>query len=137
MTTAITNNPRHAGHDEPSHVERAARLEAIEVALDAADLRPQLLELEPRPATEQQILAAHTPRLLDLLRSSAAHANAWLDQDTYTTAASYEAALMAAGATVQAVEAVVSGQAANAFALVRPPGHHATPSRSMGFCLLN
>jgi acetoin utilization deacetylase AcuC-like enzyme len=61
----------------------------------------------------------------------------WLDQDTYLTAGSLDAALMAAGAAAEAVEAVVRGQASNAFALVRPPGHHATPMRSMGFCLFN
>src|SRR6185295_7168170 len=98
MTTAIITNPRHAAHDEPHHVEQAARFYAIESALDASDLRSQLLELQPGPATEQQILAVHTPRLLDIVRSTTAHARAWLDQDTYTTAGSYEAALMAAGA---------------------------------------
>jgi len=137
MTTAITTNPQHAAHDEPRHVEQAARLVAIEAAIDTSGLRADLLELAPRPASEQQILAVHEPRLLAAVRSTIEHERAWLDADTYTTAGSYEAALLAAGAAVQAVEAVIGGQAANAFALVRPPGHHATPYRPMGFCLLN
>jgi len=137
MTTAITTNPYHEAHDEPRHVEQAARLAAIAAALDTSGLRADLVELASGPASEQQILAVHEPRMLDTLRSTAAHARAWLDQDTYATAGSYEAALLAAGAAVHAVEAVVGGQAANAFALVRPPGHHATRFRPMGFCLLN
>src|SRR5262245_23307290 len=137
MTTAIITNPRHAAHDEPRHVEQAARLAAIEAALDASGLRADLVELAPQAATEQQILAVHEPRLLAAVRSTTAYARARLDADTYTTAGSYDAALWAAGAAVRAVEAVVSGEAANAFALVRPPGHHATPTRPMGFCLFN
>jgi acetoin utilization deacetylase AcuC-like enzyme len=137
MPTAIITNPRHAAHDEPRHVEQAARLAAIQAALDASGLRGDLLELAPQPANEQQILAVHEPRLLAAVRATAAHERAQLDADTYTTAGSYEAALLAAGAAVQAVEAVVGGRATNAFALVRPPGHHATPYRPMGFCLFN
>jgi acetoin utilization deacetylase AcuC-like enzyme len=137
MTTAIITNPQHAAHDEPRHVEQAARLAAIEAAIDASGLRADLLELAPQPAGERQILAVHEPRLLAAVRSTMAHERAWLDADTYTTSGSYEAALLTAGAAVKAVEAVVGGQAANAFALVRPPGHHATPYRPMGFCLFN
>jgi acetoin utilization deacetylase AcuC-like enzyme len=137
MTTAITTNPWHAAHDEPGHVEHAARLAAVEAAINTSGLRAELLELASDPATEQQILAVHEPRMLAAVRSTMAHERARLDADTYTTAGSYEVALSAAGAAIQAVEAVVSGQATNAFALVRPPGHHATPYRPMGFCLFN
>jgi acetoin utilization deacetylase AcuC-like enzyme len=137
MTTAIITNPAHAAHDEPQHVEQATRLTAIQTALDASGLRADLLELAPHPVSEQQILAVHEPRLLAAIQATAAYERAQLDADTYTTAGSYEAALLAAGAAVAAVEAVVVGNAANGFALVRPPGHHATPRRPMGFCLLN
>ena len=137
MTTAIVTNPIHAPHDEPTHVERATRLQAIDTALDAAGLRADLLALAPRRATEEQILAVHSPRLLQLVRWTATQGHAWLGMDTYTTPGSYDAALMSAGGACAAVEAVVSGQASNAFALVRPPGHHATPSEAMGFCFFN
>ena len=60
-----------------------------------------------------------------------------LDADTATSPESWDAAVLAAGASIQAVEAVLSGEADNAFALVRPPGHHAEPQKAMGFCLLN
>jgi acetoin utilization deacetylase AcuC-like enzyme len=137
MTTAITTNPQHALHDEPRHVEQAARLQAIEAALDASGLRADLLEIAPGPASQQQILAVHHPRLLEVVRWTATQDPIWLDINTYTTPGSWEAAQLAAGAAVAAVEAVVTGRASNAFALVRPPGHHATPAQPMGFCLLN
>ena len=137
MSTAIVTNPRHAAHDELEHVEQAARMEAIERALDASGLRASLLELTPTPASSAQILAVHEPRVIELVRAAAARGGRWLDDDTYTTAGTLDAALLSAGAAVRAVEAVVSGQASNAFALTRPPGHHATPARSMGFCMFN
>jgi acetoin utilization deacetylase AcuC-like enzyme len=137
MTTAITTNPVHAPHDDPTHVEVAARLQAIEAALDTSGLRADLLELPARPATEAQILAVHQPRLLQIVRWTASQESVWLGNDTYTTPESFEAALMASGAAVAAVEAVVKGQATNAFALIRPPGHHATPTQPMGFCFFN
>ncbi len=137
MTTAILTSPVQAAHDEPSHVERAARLRAIEAALDASGLRRDLVDLAPQPAADQQILAVHQPRLLQVLRWSAGQDNVWLDMDTYTTRGSWDAARLAAGAAVTAVEAVVAGRVTNAFALIRPPGHHATPAQPMGFCLLN
>jgi acetoin utilization deacetylase AcuC-like enzyme len=137
MTTAITTNPLHAPHDEPTHVERATRLAAIEAALDASGLRPDLLALEPRAAGEAEILAVHSSQLLKAIRWTATQGPAWLGMDTYTTPGTYDAALMSAGAACVAVEAVVAGQATNAFALVRPPGHHATPSQPMGFCFFN
>jgi acetoin utilization deacetylase AcuC-like enzyme len=137
MATAIVSSQFHEAHDDPEHVEQAARLSAINAAIDRSGLRADLLELASRGASLEQILAAHHPRVLELVRRLSAHGAVWLDQDTYLTAGSLDAALMAAGAAVEAVEVVVADQASNAFALVRPPGHHATPMRSMGFCLFN
>lgn len=137
MTTAIAFNPNHAEHTDPRHVEQAARLSAVADALDASGLRQDLVELPPTPASEQQICAVHESSMVELVRWAATQQGLWLDLDTYTTKASWEAALSAAGAALQLTEAVAAGQATNGFALVRPPGHHATPSRSMGFCLFN
>ncbi|HJZ48347.1 MAG TPA: histone deacetylase [Roseiflexaceae bacterium] len=137
MTTAIITSPLHALHDEPSHVEQADRLLAIETALDDSGLRADLVELAAQEVSEAQILAVHQRRLLEFVRSTASRGPAWIGMDTYTTAGSWDAARMAAGAAVRATEAVVSRQVSNAFALIRPPGHHATPSQPMGFCLLN
>jgi acetoin utilization deacetylase AcuC-like enzyme len=137
MSTTIVTSPLHAAHDDSEHVEQAARLAAIDAAIDACMLRPHLLELTPSAATPEQVLAAHHPRVLEVVRRLSARGSVWLDQDTYLTAGSFDAALLAAGAAIQAVEVVVGGRASNAFALARPPGHHATPMRSMGFCLFN
>jgi acetoin utilization deacetylase AcuC-like enzyme len=137
MRTAIAINPRHAAHDEPQHVEQAARLYAITAALNASGLRSVLLDVPARPATEAQLRAVHTEQMIELVRWSATRPRSWIDHDTYTTPASWDAALMAAGATLAVVDAVVSGSVRNGFALVRPPGHHATPTESMGFCLFN
>jgi acetoin utilization deacetylase AcuC-like enzyme len=137
MTTAIVTNPHHDLHTEPRHVEQAARLNAILTALDTSGLRPALLELDPGPATVEQLRAVHQPRMVEQVRLATYQLGVWLDADTYTTDGSYDAALWSAGSAVRAVEAVLLGQVANAFALTRPPGHHATPSRSMGFCLFN
>ena len=136
MTTAIVTNPRHAAHDAADHVEQAARLHAIIEAIERSGLLSDLLALEPLAASESQILAAHHPHLLQVVERASARSG-WLDQDTYTTEGSLEAAIMAAGAAIRAVDAVLGGEATNAFALVRPPGHHATRLRPMGFCLFN
>jgi acetoin utilization deacetylase AcuC-like enzyme len=137
MTTAIINNPLHATHDEPSHVERAARMNAIATALDKSGLRADLVELAAQPINEAQILAVHERRLMEFVRTAASRGPQWLGADTYIMPGSWEAARLAAGAVAGAVEAVAGGQVSNAFALIRPPGHHATPSQPMGFCLLN
>src|SRR5512145_2741590 len=137
MPTAITTNPRHIHHDEIRHVERAARLSAIEAAITTSGLRTDLIAIASRPASEEEVLAVHQPRMIEMLRWAAFQDGLWLDHDTYTNSTSWEIALMGAGAALKAVEAVVLGHATNAFALVRPPGHHATPAQPMGFCLLN
>jgi acetoin utilization deacetylase AcuC-like enzyme len=137
MTTAIAINARHAAHDEPRHVEQAARLSAVVAALDASGLRGAVKELRCAPASEAQIQAVHQARMIELVRWTATQSGLWLDQDTYTTVASWDAALHATGCAVAVTDAVVSGQAANGFALTRPPGHHATATRPMGFCLFN
>jgi acetoin utilization deacetylase AcuC-like enzyme len=137
MTTAILSDPRYASHDNPAHVERAERMRVIEQALDASGLLPQLLALAPRIAAYEELAAVHSPKLLAALKRAAELGGGQIDGDTYIRPGSWLAATLAAGAALRAVEAVVRGEARNAFALVRPPGHHATPSRSMGFCLVN
>ncbi len=116
--------------------EHAGRLTAIR----------QLLELEPvpglsfesgGPATREQLGRVHTSSYLDHVFELRGH-NAWLDVDTTAVSpGSVEAAEVAAGTTIAAVEAVMQGRTQSAFALVRPPGHHAEPVRARGFCLFN
>jgi len=123
-------------HDPgPGHPESPARLQAILSDLQARPIAGAVRR-RPRAATDEEILAVHGPSLLAQLRASAGRP-VQLDPDTMTSPSSFEAARLSAGAAVQAVEAVMSGAARNAFVCARPPGHHAEREQSMGFCLLN
>lgn len=137
MTTALIRTTAHTAHSEPRHVEQAARLAAIEDALAASGLLARAHVVDAKPASDQHIRAVHSPRVVETIQYISNEGEAWLDSDTYVMFGSWEAAATAAGAAIEAVDAVASGRARNAFALTRPPGHHATPDRSMGFCLLN
>jgi acetoin utilization deacetylase AcuC-like enzyme len=135
--TVILTDPSFDGHTWHGHVEQAERLVAIRQALGASNLRNELRHYEVHPALETDLEAVHTSRMLAQVRNLASYGGGQIDADTYVTSESWDTACLAAGATVGAVEAVAGATAHNAFALVRPPGHHATPSRAMGFCLIN
>lgn len=120
------------------HPERPERLEAITARLQEVGLLEELSRIKPRAADEKWLTAVHTPEHIASLRRLHAEGYRYADSpDTPVSPASYEVALMAAGGVMAAVDAVVEGQVRNAFCAVRPPGHHATPDRAMGFCLLN
>ncbi|ATB42747.1 histone deacetylase [Cystobacter fuscus] len=123
-------------HDPgPDHPECPARLGRILSLLESQPI-PGTERRAPRPATDEELAAVHSPQLLEALRGLRGKSTS-LDPDTTMSPDSYDAAVLAAGASVQAVEEVMAGRARNAFALVRPPGHHAEPDQAMGFCLLN
>jgi len=123
-------------HDPgPEHPECPARLERILSLLESQPI-PGTERRAPRPATDEELAAVHSPRLLEALKGLRGTSTS-LDPDTALSPDSYDAAVLAAGASVQAVQEVMAGRARNAFALVRPPGHHAEPDQAMGFCLLN
>ncbi|MSP92816.1 MAG: histone deacetylase [Myxococcales bacterium] len=136
--TGIVIDPECLLH-EPGvgHPESPERLQSIFRVLGRSrvrDLQPTVLP--GRLASEAEILRVHTPAHLLRIQATAGH-HVKLDADTIASPRSYDAALRAAGCTLAAVEAVVRGDIDNAFALVRPPGHHAEPDRAMGFCLFN
>jgi acetoin utilization deacetylase AcuC-like enzyme len=122
----------HAG--PAGHPERPARLDAIDEAL--APLADQITVLEPRLATDEEILRVHERAHLDALIALEGRA-AQLDPDTYASARSLEVARLAAGSTVELALRAARGELRSSFALVRPPGHHAERQGAMGFCLLN
>ena len=124
-------------HDAgPGHPENAARLSAVLADLDAQAPTGVRSETADRDVTRAELTALHTPELVELVQSTAGR-RARFDADTVAGPDSYEVACRAAGATLRAAEAVCSGEAAGAFALVRPPGHHAERAAAMGFCLFN
>ncbi|WP_094837644.1 histone deacetylase family protein [Bordetella genomosp. 4] len=139
METMYLTHPLCKLHEMGSwHPECPERLDAIADQLLVSGLAPFLAEQQAPAATREAILRAHSEGHLDGLRSrSPAESYNAIDPDTLMNPYTYEAALHAAGAGVAAVDAVMQGQAANAFCSVRPPGHHARPDVAMGFCFLN
>jgi acetoin utilization deacetylase AcuC-like enzyme len=124
-------------HDVPGHPESARRLQAIGRHLLSDPMLRDLPALPADQADPAQVRSVHDDAHLRRIEQTARSGGGWIDPDTYCTDRSYEIALRAAGAAVAAVDAVCSGAAVNAVALIRPPGHHATRRRAMGFCLFN
>ena len=126
-------------HDTgPQHYENRKRLESILKAVTEDEaLNSRLRRLTPAAAREEDLLRCHSAEMIDLIRASIAHGGTHLDTDTPISAESFDVACLAAGAAITAVDAVMQEEGGHAFALVRPPGHHATHNRLMGFCLLN
>jgi acetoin utilization deacetylase AcuC-like enzyme len=123
-------------HDAgPMHPESPARLKAIAGAFKVAGLDPPAITA--RPAKREDLLRVHSERHIDLIESTCARNGKYPDPDTAMVAASWDAALLAAGGAIEACKAVLDGTLDNAFCAVRPPGHHACRDRAMGFCLFN
>jgi acetoin utilization deacetylase AcuC-like enzyme len=135
--TALFWSDRFTGHDTGAHPERPARAIAIKERLDASRLLADRSNMYVQSVPTALLERVHEPRYLQGLARFAASGGGWVDADTYVGPDSLEVAGLAAGAAVAAVEAVLGGEARHAFALGRPPGHHATRSRAMGFCLYN
>jgi acetoin utilization deacetylase AcuC-like enzyme len=116
------------------HPERPERLTAIYEKLKGSDVWESLIHISPRRASEEDLKAVHTMQHIEGLKGMR---SGFADPDTYISSGSYEAALHAAGAVMEAVDSARSGQIDRAFCAVRPPGHHAEAGRAMGFCLFN
>ena len=138
MATAFIDDPRFLKHDTGYHPETYRRLEVIRVALESdRDLWGRLRHIAPIAASEEDITRCHSSEMFDFIGRASSEGHDRLDPDTAISPESFDVACLAAGAGIRAVDQVVDGGADNAFAPVRPPGHHARPEAAMGFCLFN
>jgi len=121
-------------HEMPSgHPESSQRLVHILETLRNSDIWDKLIHIKPRRASEEDIVAVHSKSYFDRIRNF----TGYFDPDTYISNDSFEAAMHAAGAVIEAVDRCRKGELERAFCAVRPPGHHAEADRAMGFCIFN
>jgi acetoin utilization deacetylase AcuC-like enzyme len=135
--TLLYRDPLFQRHETGTHPERPRRLRAIDDRLGEVGLVGRCTPGTYQPLTEEQVRRVHAPEQVAAVREVAEAGGGYLDPDTVVSPESFRVALAAAGACAAAVDAVLRGEDRTALCLVRPPGHHATPRRSMGFCLFN
>jgi acetoin utilization deacetylase AcuC-like enzyme len=137
MATGYVYHPSFLEHDLRGHPENKGRLTAVLAVLEEQGMLQRLVPIQATAISQASLERVHDPRYIEQVQRVATHGGGHLDMDTYVSPGSYEAARMAAGGLVEATRAVLDGEVENAFALVRPPGHHALRHRGMGFCLFN
>ncbi|MDW8225775.1 MAG: histone deacetylase [Bacteroidota bacterium] len=137
--TGFVTDERYLAHDTGTgHPERPERLQAIWQELQQRSLWSRLYHIRPRIATTEELGLIHPPEYIRFVQRSVPRQGiVWLDPDTALSPHSYEAACLAVGGVLEAVDAVLSERCHNAFCAIRPPGHHAERNLAMGFCIFN
>jgi acetoin utilization deacetylase AcuC-like enzyme len=139
VKTALIHHEIYLKHDTgPGHPETPQRYRAVMNALrEDEKFFSSLIEITPEKAAKGLVQAAHTPQHFKRVESAFEQGFDRLDADTAISMQSFDASLFAAGGVIAGVDAVMQTEAKNAFAAVRPPGHHATSENAMGFCMFN
>jgi len=138
MAVHLIYDATYLKHDTGLHPENARRLEAILRVINRdEELSKKLIHDTPRPAANEDIVRCHQEGLIFHIESACERDEGYLDVDTRISPESFEVARLAAGAAVTAVDAAMAEEGGRAFGLIRPPGHHATMTTAMGFCLFN
>ena len=137
MTTQIIYSEEFLKHDNASHPENAQRLQAMIKEIQDSPFYKDLEFIEPEILSEKILYDIHSEDMIEQVKDFSNEGGSWIDFDTYVCDGSYEIARLAAGSLVKLCKNILDGKASNGLALVRPPGHHATKKRSMGFCLFN
>jgi len=138
VSVLVATHPAYEDHDTgEGHPERSGRLAAVRKGMETSGLGDTLVTFAARQATRDELSRVHPTNYVDALERFCRAGGGQLDPDTPVVPASFEAALRAAGAGLDAIDRLRRGAGEAAFCAVRPPGHHATPTRAMGFCLFN
>jgi len=137
MTTQIVYSKEFHKHDNSSHPENAQRLTVMMNEVKQTPFYNDLDFIEPILLSEELLHAVHSDDMIQRIKDISLQGDSWVDMDTYVCKGDYKIARLAAGGLLQLCNNVIDGNADNAYALIRPPGHHATKQRSMGFCLFN
>jgi len=135
--TGYASDPFFLNHETEPHPENPGRLTAIQNRLESSEFYNNLIPIQPRKATAEEIGLVHDTGYVASVKQSCADQVRNLDADTVISSDSYDAALLSAGAGISAIDQLIDGNIHNAFCAVRPPGHHAEHDHAMGFCLFN
>jgi acetoin utilization deacetylase AcuC-like enzyme len=135
--TGYISDPFYLQHENEPHPENPGRLTAIKEKIESSKFYNNLTLIQPRKATVEDIAKVHDREHIQNVEKSCKNGVRNLDTDTVICPDSHEAALLSAGAGLEALDKILDGTINNAFCAVRPPGHHAEHNRSMGFCLFN
>jgi len=137
MTTQIAYSEQFDKHDNINHPENAKRLHVMIEEIKKAPFYDDLDFIDFKMIPEKILYDVHTISMIEQIKDMSNLDDSWIDMDTYVCRSDYETARLATGGILKLSQNVLSGKAKNGFGVIRPPGHHATKNRSMGFCLFN